>query len=1219
MKMSVFNVQLSAFFDWIVQSSLQASILICLILATQSLLRGRLSVRSQYLLWMLLLVRLAMPWAPASPTSIFNLVPEKIQPKQMGITIVDSSINRFPDRDFLVPSESTEVETTSDRETSNIVRETSAPISRAGMPGTPEVVEKQPNMRSETGITTVDIIKLLPLLWLIVAIVLVAFGSLTYIRFWLFVRNRVPVTDRKVLELLRRCEIRMGIRTGLPIIETNKVKTPALFGSIRPVLLLPNGLIKTLCSENLSCIFLHELAHLKRHDILLGWLMNVLQVLHWFNPIIWLGFWCMRRDRELACDALAMECIQEGKTYVYGKTIVHLLERFVQRQYLPAMVGILENKGQIRRRIKMIAQFKKSYHKVSALAMSLIIILGCMVLTNAEERPDETNMSESTAERASPEHQIEKGEFTINANAVTVSGKHLARGTFSFYKTDEFIKHTSYGTRGSNPEPVPMYMLFSYFSYPKTELVKFPIVVGDTWTREIRYGARATVTIEGHETVKVTAGTFSESLKHKTVITGAETEAEGGSEFVNGTRYLWFAKGIGLVKMLYQHSNGVTTEAELTKYEVSDKSEEYLPLKMGNTWTYKWKNDYRDEAVVETCRVGEPEEVDLKVPFSSKKKPHISSKKKPHRAATKEVNITGMEKLDLSEDLLVHVAADTQKGFNFPYYLFIPKSVDREKGIHMLVETNNTGKCSDDFDVHDQRARSLVDHSHANKIARRLNVPLLVPTFPRPGSQWRTYTHSLDEDTLMIKTGALRRIDLQLIEMIKDAQELLRENDIQVKDQVFMHGFSASGTFVNRFAILHPGIVRAVAAGGVNSIPTFPTGQWRDTVLPYPIGIADLKEIADIDFDENAYKKVSQYIYMGDLDRNDTTLFRDAYDEEDAKLIRTLIGEEMPKRWQVSQSIYKELEVPAQMVTYNGTSHAIRSEMIDDIVKFFSANSGDAIVEIEPHQYPFVEYGELQEVHINGAYWNGDRRIPEWCRDLSSNTSRKTSFVIRVEDRIKHQYMYLKDFKSKAGFNFLLKADGFDDISINEKNFWGTVGGGDFQAFVATLDSSQAEKMASGVEYSIVPINENKEYTWKVKEGVKLIRPDRPDREGSPAHRRTITDIGAPAKLEKATYNVAITADEPRVANVTCVLTPKQNNGERIRLHMNNNGASDLPNGYAYYLRDITASDASGNSFSVNETGDAHWWLGVPDNKSPVTLSYKALLKHDERDWGWGA
>jgi len=1228
MKMGLFNVQLSVFFNWILQSSLQASILICLILAIQGLLRGRLSARSQYVLWMLLLVRLVMPWAPASPMSIFNLVPGKIQPKLMGINTVDTPIDRLSNPEFLIASESTEVGIATNPETVSALRKAAVPSSPVETAKTLESVQEpllQKRGEGEPDIITFDIIKLLPLLWLIVVLVLVSFGSLTYVRFWVFVRNQVLVTDQKVLELLRKCKIRMSTRTALAVIETNKVKTPTLFGSIRPVLLLPNGLMKTLSSENLSCIFLHELAHLKRHDILLGWLMNILQVLHWFNPIIWLGFWCMRRDRELACDALAMECIQEGKTYVYGKTIVHLLESFVQRRYLPSMVGILENKGQIKRRINMIARFRKNSQKISALALILMLVLGGVILTNAQENLKPTESGANLTEKegsASGNHKLEntgrilggpgksRGEFTIIANAATASGEHLAKGTFSLYKSTEYLKHTGYGTRGIGREPVPMYMLFSYFSDPPMVLFKFPIVVGDTWTREVRHSANATVTIEGHETVKVPAGTFPESLKHKTIITGAQTEAEGGSEFVNGTRYLWFAKGVGLVKMLYQHSNGVTTEAELTKYNLVDKSEEYLPLKMGNTWTYMWKNDYRDEVVVETCRVGEAEEVDLKAPFSSKKK--------PYRAATKEVSITGIEKLDLSEDLLVHVAADTQKGFNFPYYLFIPKSIDRKKGIHILVETNNTGTCSDYFELHDQRAKSLVDRSHANKIARRINVPLLVPTFPRPSSQARTYTHSLDEDTLLIKMGDLKRIDLQLIEMIKDAQELLRENDVSVKDRVFMHGFSASGTFVNRFAILHPGIVRAVAAGGVNSIPTFPTSQWHGTELRYPVGIADLKDIADINFDENAYKKVSQYIYMGDLDRNDTTLFRDAYDEEDAKLIRTLIGEEMPKRWQVSQSIYRELQVPAQCVTYSGTGHAIRSEMIDDIVKFFAANVGEEIVEIEPHQYPFVKYKEIQEANINGLYWKGDSRIPEWARELHSG---KGSFIICIEEWMEGQdHHQLDTFKENAGFNFVLKAEGHENISITKENSIGTMSSNDgsFQGFTVRLIPSQLEKLIRGVEYTILPLNESKEYAWKVKKEVKLIRPARPDEERSPEHRREIADVGAPIKLEKAAYKVTIIADEPRVANVTCVLTPKQNNGETIRLHMNNNGASDLPNGYAYYLRDITASDASENSLSVNEIGDARWWVGVPDNKSTVTLSYKALLKHDERDWEWG-
>ena len=203
---------------------------------------------------------------------------------------------------------------------------------------------------------------------------------------------------------------------------------------------------------------------------------------------------------------------------------------------------------------------------------------------------------------------------------------------------------------------------------------------------------------------------------------------------------------------------------------------------------------------------------------------------------------------------------------------------------------------------------------------------------PPPAERWEAYTHSLDEDTLLIPAGPLHRIDLQLIRMIQDAQALLRRNHVKVRDKVFLHGYSASGVFVNRFAVLHPDVVRAVAAGGVNAIPVLPISEWRGTTLPFPVGIADLKQVAGIGFDKNAYQEVSQYIYMGYLDRNDTTLSRDAFSEKQAKLIRELIGAEMPKRWAVSQSIYRECGVPAQCVTYNGTSHEIKPEMIADIV-----------------------------------------------------------------------------------------------------------------------------------------------------------------------------------------------------------------------------------------------------------------------------------------------
>ena len=317
---------------------------------------------------------------------------------------------------------------------------------------------------------------------------------------------------------------------------------------------------------------------------------------------------------------------------------------------------------------------------------------------------------------------------------------------------------------------------------------------------------------------------------------------------------------------------------------------------------------------------------------------------------TTPVDVKGIERFDLSEKLLCRVSKNPAEGFNFPYYLLVPEGIDLSKRVYLLVEPNNTGVDSS-FESLDKNTKESIETCSASGVARRLRIPLLMPVFPRPGGT--LYTHALDRETLLIKEGDLKRIDLQLIAMIAHAQKLLRHNSVKVNEKIFMNGFSASGTFTNRFTMLHPTLVRAVATGGINSIPTFPTDRWNGTTMRYPVGISDVKEIAGVDFDETAYKQVSQYIYMGASDDNDTLPYRDAYDEEDAELIKRITAVKMmPDRWHLSQSIYKALGIPAQFVTYEDTGHEIKTEMIDDITAFFEANAGDAIAEIVPHQYP---------------------------------------------------------------------------------------------------------------------------------------------------------------------------------------------------------------------------------------------------------------------------
>jgi len=377
--MESLSMQLQPFFEWLLRTTLQASLLVCLILFFQAVLRSRLGARWHYCLWLLLLIRMAMPWAPQSRLSVFNLIPQSVpqrQPEYARQEVGDDSA------DSVVADKSTAEST---------------PVSTTGIPqDSQEAITETPQIRNEDQgrlkPVVSEIADILPLVWLAGALILAVYVCANNFNLLRIVKRERPLTDQKILDLLEDCKAEMGIRIILGVVITDKVKSPALFGFIRPRLLLPKGMLDTLSREELRYVFLHELAHLKRHDIYIGWLISLLQVLHWFNPLIWLAFYRVRTDRELACDALVLARTQSGQRKDYGRTIVSLLERFSQPRRLPSMAGILETKAQLKRRIKMIAQFKKNSYQWSPLTVVLVIILGCILLpdrirSKASEKP----------------------------------------------------------------------------------------------------------------------------------------------------------------------------------------------------------------------------------------------------------------------------------------------------------------------------------------------------------------------------------------------------------------------------------------------------------------------------------------------------------------------------------------------------------------------------------------------------------------------------------------------------------------------------------------------------------------------------------------------------------------------------------------------------------------------------------------------------------------
>ncbi len=226
-------------------------------------------------------------------------------------------------------------------------------------------------------------VEILPLLWLLGALVMAGIVGARNFSLWRTVRRERPITEPQILDLLEDCKMEMDVKTIVGVVVSDRVKSPVLFGFVRPRLLLPQGILEAYGLEELRYIFIHELAHFKQRDIYLGWLMALLQILHWFNPLMWFAFHRMRVDRELACDGLAVSRMNAHEPPKYGRTILDLFERFSQVSYMPSIAGILEDSSKLERRIKMIAKFKKTSRKRSAGAVLVLVALAYVTLTDA--------------------------------------------------------------------------------------------------------------------------------------------------------------------------------------------------------------------------------------------------------------------------------------------------------------------------------------------------------------------------------------------------------------------------------------------------------------------------------------------------------------------------------------------------------------------------------------------------------------------------------------------------------------------------------------------------------------------------------------------------------------------------------------------------------------------------------------------------------------------
>lgn len=137
-------------------------------------------------------------------------------------------------------------------------------------------------------------------------------------------RSGQKVTDKQLLEIGNRLAIRLGMKGRFSLLESARIKVPAVIGWLKPALIVPVGFACGMPPAELESLLAHEMAHIRRHDWLVNLFQSVVETVLFFHPAIWWISSVIREEREHCCDDIAIEAC--GDRIAFARALARLEE-----------------------------------------------------------------------------------------------------------------------------------------------------------------------------------------------------------------------------------------------------------------------------------------------------------------------------------------------------------------------------------------------------------------------------------------------------------------------------------------------------------------------------------------------------------------------------------------------------------------------------------------------------------------------------------------------------------------------------------------------------------------------------------------------------------------------------------------------------------------------------------------------------------------------------
>lgn len=391
----------------ILSLSFSGALLILTLYMFYPLFKERLSKQWQYYIWLIVVARLIVPFAPDInlTSTLFQEIDRSTEQIKLDLPTNKGTVYKSENEIF----KSDNVE--SNNNVQNNLLET------IGLDTWPNIIIIGWNN--------------LWLVWLVVALILMAQKITVYQSFIKYIRaGCMEVTDIDLLERFGNMVEQNKVKTTVELYINNLISSPLIIGFFRPCIVLPST---NLPETDFQYTILHELTHYKRGDMFYKWFVQFTICIHWFNPFVYLMGREINRACELSCDETIIKSLNTEERRAYGDTLLNAMSLNGTYNDSLASVTLNESKELLKERLEAIMIFKKGTRltAITSIALVFIICFGA-TMTGAYTKALPANIKETVTNQpkqqnplASPQSNLTlvKKEYTIDElTALDISG-----------------------------------------------------------------------------------------------------------------------------------------------------------------------------------------------------------------------------------------------------------------------------------------------------------------------------------------------------------------------------------------------------------------------------------------------------------------------------------------------------------------------------------------------------------------------------------------------------------------------------------------------------------------------------------------------------------------------------------------------------------------------------------------------------------------------------